>query len=163
MENIAENNISSAKYTIILWKTRIPAWSRWFSVDTSWCSWLLDDRDRALRTFVYTVGVSQNGRSFLPPPRPPDQFLKLFFSLPYFWLSWKYVQEVMLLWVYCVPHNVHLYKIGKFQFRKFYEFFLVPFFNNEKEAKTLIKRDKGMAVWYQGVGLQWFLPKNCKK
>ena len=110
-----------------------------------------------------TVGVSQNGRSFLPPPRPPDQFLKLFFSLPYFLLSWKYVQEVMLLWVYCVPHNVHLYKIGKFQFRKFYEFFLVPFFNNEKEAKTLIKRDKGMAVWYQGVGLQWFLPKNCKK
>ena len=64
MENIAENNISSAKYTIIPWKTRIPARSHWFSGDTSWCSCLLDDRDRALRIYMYICikyGLIMNG------------------------------------------------------------------------------------------------------
>ena len=94
------------------------------------------------------MGVSQNGGSFLPPPRPPDHFLKLFFLFPYFWLSWKYVQEVLLLWVYCVPHSVHLYKIGKFQFRKFYEFFWSPFSTMKKKPKHL---SRGIRVWLYGI------------
>ena len=65
MENVVENRIPTAKYTIIQLFLGQMYNSCWFFVDISWCSWLLDDRDRALYINVYMYcikyGVIMNG------------------------------------------------------------------------------------------------------
>ena len=65
MENVVENRIPTAKYTIIQLFLGQMYNSCWFFVDISWCSWLLDDRDRALYIHVYMYKIwCDHERSF---------------------------------------------------------------------------------------------------
>ena len=68
--------------------------------------------------YIHTVVAGINGGSLLPHSRPLVFFFT--FSLPYFWPSWIYVQEVSSsLWVHFVCCRVHWYTFtypGKFYF-----------------------------------------------